>query len=121
VDLPGRSLAQTSSSAYVISSMREPIFPGASRPPMKWGVPLMALVALFMPGAGPELPARNLLNVPHPLVVETMKLFANETKETKAKVWLIHFNHTNPLLWNKDKQKEVKEAGFNFATQGEKW
>jgi type IV secretion system protein VirB3 len=29
--------------------MREPIFPGASRPPMKWGVPLMALVALFMP------------------------------------------------------------------------
>ena len=31
--------------------MREPIFPGASRPPMKWGVPLMALVALFMPGA----------------------------------------------------------------------
>lgn len=68
-----------------------------------------------------DLPARNLLNVPHPLVVETMKLFENETKETKAKVWLIHFNHTNPLLWSKDKQKEVKQAGFNFATQGEKW
>ena len=50
-----------------------------------------------------------------------MKLFANETKETKAKVWLIHFNHTNPLLWNKDIQKGVKEAGFNFATQGERW
>ncbi len=31
--------------------MQEPIFPGASRPPMKWGVPLMALVALFMPAA----------------------------------------------------------------------
>lgn len=29
--------------------MRELIFPGASRPPMKWGVPLLALVALFMP------------------------------------------------------------------------
>ena len=31
--------------------MQEPIFPGASRPPMKWGVPLLALVALFMPAA----------------------------------------------------------------------
>jgi type IV secretion system protein VirB3 len=29
--------------------MQEPIFPAATRPPMKWGVPLMALVALFMP------------------------------------------------------------------------
>jgi type IV secretion system protein VirB3 len=31
--------------------MQEPIFPGASRPPMKWGVPLMAIVAVFMPAA----------------------------------------------------------------------
>jgi type IV secretion system protein VirB3 len=31
--------------------MQEPIFPGASRPPMKWGVPLLALVAVFMPAA----------------------------------------------------------------------
>lgn len=30
--------------------MREVIYKGATRPPMKWGVPLMALVALCMPG-----------------------------------------------------------------------
>ncbi|MCD6011486.1 MAG: pyrroloquinoline quinone biosynthesis protein PqqB [Flavipsychrobacter sp.] len=67
-----------------------------------------------------DLPARNLANVPHPLVTETMKLFEKETAETKAKVRLIHFNHTNPLLWDKTKQKTVKDAGFNYAKQGEK-
>ena len=66
-----------------------------------------------------DLPARNLKNVPHPLVTETMNLFKNESPETKAKVRLIHFNHTNPLLWDKKKQKEVKAAGFTYATQGE--
>jgi len=29
--------------------MREPIYKGATRPAMKWGIPLMALVAVFMP------------------------------------------------------------------------
>ena len=29
--------------------MREAIYKGATRPPMKWGVPLVALVGLFMP------------------------------------------------------------------------
>lgn len=29
--------------------MREPIYKGATRPATKWGVPLMALVAIFMP------------------------------------------------------------------------
>lgn len=67
-----------------------------------------------------DLPARNLANVPHPLVSETRQIFDKESKETKAKVWLIHFNHTNPLLWDEGKQKEIHNAGFNFAVQGEK-
>lgn len=29
--------------------MREPIFKGATRPPMLWGVPLLAVVGVFMP------------------------------------------------------------------------
>ena len=29
--------------------MQEPIYKGATRPAMKWGVPLMALIAIFMP------------------------------------------------------------------------
>ena len=29
--------------------MREPIYKGATRPALKWGVPLMALIVIFMP------------------------------------------------------------------------
>jgi pyrroloquinoline quinone biosynthesis protein B len=66
-----------------------------------------------------ELPGRNMAEVPHPFVQETMQLFQNETKTTKAKVCFIHFNHTNPLLLDKKKQLEVIKAGFIYAVQGE--
>ena len=68
-----------------------------------------------------ELPGRNMSTVPHPLVSETMKLFENESAATKAKVCFIHFNHTNPLLWDATKQKEVEKAGFHFAKQGKEY
>ena len=32
--------------------MREPIYKGATRPAMKWGVPLMALIAIFIARSG---------------------------------------------------------------------
>jgi pyrroloquinoline quinone biosynthesis protein B len=65
-----------------------------------------------------ELPGRNMREVPHPLVTETMHLFENTDKETKAKIHFIHFNHTNPLLWDKQKQDEVRKAGFGIAEHG---
>jgi pyrroloquinoline quinone biosynthesis protein B len=69
---------------------------------------------------GSELPGRNMSEVPHPFVSETMKLFEHEDAKTKAKIHFIHFNHTNPLMWDAGKQKVVKKAGYNFALQGEK-
>jgi len=65
-----------------------------------------------------ELPARNMANVPHPTVAETMSLFDHADAKMKAKIYFIHFNHTNPLLWDSGKQKEVKKMGFNIAVQG---
>ncbi len=82
------------------------------------GVDIAFLDATFFDST--ELPGRNMATVPHPLVTETMQLFVKETKETKAKVHLIHFNHTNPLLRYAEKQKEVQKAGYNIARQGEK-
>ncbi len=67
--------------------------------------------------SGDELPNRKISEVPHPLVTETMELFKNEA--AKAKIWFIHLNHTNPLLWNEEKQAELKASGFNLAEQGE--
>jgi pyrroloquinoline quinone biosynthesis protein B len=65
-----------------------------------------------------ELPGRKMEEVPHPLVSETMNLFKNENRETKEKLFFIHFNHTNPLMWDKDAQSEFKKTGFKLAEQG---
>ncbi|MCW3122746.1 MAG: pyrroloquinoline quinone biosynthesis protein PqqB [Flavipsychrobacter sp.] len=68
-----------------------------------------------------ELPGRSMSEVPHPLVSETMQLFANTPAATRSKIWFIHFNHTNPLLWDKQKQAEVKKEGFNISVQGQQY
>jgi pyrroloquinoline quinone biosynthesis protein B len=64
-----------------------------------------------------ELPNRNISEIPHPLVTETMSLFLNESAETKSKIHFIHFNHTNPLLYDTIKQNDIKKRGFSIAKQ----
>ncbi len=67
-----------------------------------------------------ELPGRNFKEVPHPFISETMSLFDTTSAETKSKIYFIHFNHTNPVLWDPKKQKEVRKSGFNIAEQGQR-
>lgn len=67
---------------------------------------------------GGEIP-RPMGEVPHPFIVETVKLFENEPKETKSKVYFIHLNHTNPALKNNHRLKDsIQNLGFNFAKEG---
>lgn len=56
--------------------------------------------------------------IPHPLIVETMDLFSQEDKETKNKIHFVHFNHSNPVLFNKEIQGKILKEGFNIAEQG---
>jgi pyrroloquinoline quinone biosynthesis protein B len=67
-----------------------------------------------------ELPNRKIQEVPHPLIEETVGLFQNTNQSIKSKIYFIHFNHTNPVLWNGDKKKELQTKGFNIAEQGKK-
>jgi len=67
-----------------------------------------------------ELKGRSMAEVPHPFISETMSLFEGQNAHLAARIWFIHFNHTNPLLWDDDACKHVREAGFNIAAQGEK-
>ena len=66
-----------------------------------------------------ELNNRPIAEVPHPLVVETQDLLASEPLKIKQKVFFIHFNHTNPLLWNKQTQKKILSQGFRIAKEQE--
>lgn len=65
-----------------------------------------------------ELTGRSMKEVPHPFVVETMQRFAAEPAQVKERVSFIHFNHTNPLLWDDKARKEVQKAGFTLAGTG---
>ena len=63
---------------------------------------------------------RDMSEIPHPFVKESMGLFSDLTETDKQKVHFIHFNHTNPLLIEgSTAQKEVLKKGFNLAKEGQ--
>lgn len=66
-----------------------------------------------------ELPGRNMSEIPHPFVQETMTMFEKADAEDKKKIWFTHFNHTNPLIRPESAEaKEVSAKGFNITRQG---
>ena len=67
-----------------------------------------------------ELPGRDMSQIPHPFVVESMQLFANLSIEEKQKIYFIHYNHTNPLHQPGSNASRVfNSAGFQLAKQGQ--
>lgn len=64
-----------------------------------------------------ELPNRDIREIPHPLVLETMQFFEN-VPALKKKIHFIHFNHTNPLLRSTVQRDSVEQAGFKIAALG---
>ncbi len=66
-----------------------------------------------------ELPGRDMSNIRHPFVHESIELFAELADADKAKIIFIHFNHTNPLLIDGSRaQKKITALGYRFATEG---
>ena len=66
-----------------------------------------------------EVNYRNISEIPHPFVIESMELFDSLNVNEKNKIYFIHLNHTNPLL-NKDSDqyKYVTGKGYNVAEEG---
>jgi pyrroloquinoline quinone biosynthesis protein B len=68
-----------------------------------------------------ELPGRDMSQIPHPFVIESMELLDTLSPSEKKKVFFIHLNHTNPLLDSSSKAyKQVKKKGYKIAAQGQK-
>ena len=62
---------------------------------------------------------RDMTQIPHPFVEESMELFSKLSNSNKKKIYFIHMNHTNPLLTENSKEKnKVHKNGFNVAVQG---
>ena len=62
---------------------------------------------------------RDISEIPHPLVSETINLLDSLSNESKNKVYFIHMNHTNMMLDPKSNlSKYVTIKGFNIARLG---
>ena len=68
-----------------------------------------------------EVNYRDISEIPHPFVTESMDLFNSIDIKEKNKIYFIHLNHTNPLI-NKDSDqyKLVRNKGYNVAEEGMK-
>ena len=67
-----------------------------------------------------ELPGRDMSEIPHPFIVESMKRFDSLSNDDKNKVHFIHLNHTNPALnANSKAAEQVTKAGYHVAVTGE--
>ncbi|MGW8121425.1 MBL fold metallo-hydrolase [Roseivirga echinicomitans] len=67
-----------------------------------------------------EIPGRDMSEIPHPFVEESLALFGKLSVDDKAKVHFIHFNHTNPMNFSdSDESKLVRVKGFNIAYEGQ--
>ena len=66
-----------------------------------------------------ELGNRDMSQIPHPFVSETMALFAQSSAEVRNRIWFIHMNQSNPLLNpGSDASQLVQSRGFNVAREG---
>ena len=66
-----------------------------------------------------EINYRDISEIPHPFVIESMKLFERFSREEKSKIYFIHLNHTNPLLdINSSEYKNLISKGYNVAQEG---
>jgi pyrroloquinoline quinone biosynthesis protein B len=66
-----------------------------------------------------ELGNRDMSEIGHPFVSESMSLFADMSEEEKSRVIFIHMNHTNPLLIEGSaQQQQVESRGFRIARPG---
>lgn len=67
-----------------------------------------------------EVGYRDMAEIPHPFMIETMDLLQDLTQKERSKVHFIHMNHTNPCLEEASAAyREVRERGFNIARLGD--
>jgi pyrroloquinoline quinone biosynthesis protein B len=92
----------------------------------KWNLDLETIISTvdcaFIDGTffdGVEINHRDISQIPHPFIIETLELLSEISDSEKEKVHFIHFNHTNPVL-NEDSGVEAKieDAGFKVAKYG---
>lgn len=69
-----------------------------------------------------EIPNRDMSEIPHPFIVESMNRFEALSKELRSRIYFIHMNHTNPALkTDSEATQEIINRGFKIARKGMKF
>lgn len=69
-----------------------------------------------------EINNRDISEIPHPFIVESMEKFGSLSEAERSKVIFIHFNHTNPVLDpNSKATTTVLKKGFRIARKNDKY
>ncbi|MEO8432066.1 MAG: MBL fold metallo-hydrolase [Acidobacteriota bacterium] len=63
-----------------------------------------------------EIPGRSIAEIPHPLVGETVARFGDHPP--RGRIFFVHLNHTNRLLWDASARRTLERAGFGVARDG---
>lgn len=67
-----------------------------------------------------EIPGRDMSQIPHPFVSESIKRFSTLDETDRKKVKFIHFNHTNPVLQpDGNAKRQIEMASMSIAAEGE--
>jgi len=66
-----------------------------------------------------ELPGRDMAEIPHPFVQESLQRFAGLPDTIRRRIHFIHLNHTNPLLREgSPEEMEVQKSGMQVSRRG---
>lgn len=67
-----------------------------------------------------EIPGRDMADIPHPFVAESIQRFSVLDESTRKRVRFIHLNHTNPAIRPDDPaRRAIQQAGMAVAEQGD--
>lgn len=69
--------------------------------------------------ANGEIPGRDMSQIPHPFIEESLDRFSALPPAERPKIHFIHFNHTNPVLQaGGNARSTIRSAGMRVARQG---
>jgi len=69
--------------------------------------------------SGDELPHRDMSEIPHPFIVESMDLFSSLNTPNRNKIFFIHLNHSNPVMEKTSAASNmIRSKRFNVAREG---
>jgi pyrroloquinoline quinone biosynthesis protein B len=82
------------------------------------GVDVAYLDATFYDGR--ELPDRDLAEIPHPPMVDTMQRLNHQAREAPGRFRFLHLNHSNPVWIERELRESLQQRGFRIAAVGER-